>query len=218
MGILVWSGTRLLRVLHAQPKEDQMGIESVLRICHQAVRVPTRAVCDACGKGQDVEESPEYAPGFHTIILEGGYGDRFPADSEVFRAVVCDDCLEKWVSGFHNPDVFVTGDRPRHARHTETEAVVVVETGWVRPEGTDLPEVPPPFITNADLPQPGIWQHFKGEWYLVHEVAFEVGTLIPLVVYQALYGESVTWVRPVKDWTTWVDRRGYSGPRFRHIG
>ena len=33
-------------------------------------------------------------------------------------------------------------------------------------------------------------------------------------MYQALYGERGHWVRALADFTAWVSRDGYEGPRF----
>lgn len=42
----------------------------------------------------------------------------------------------------------------------------------------------------------GIYRHFKGDLYLLVDVAFDAETLEKLVVYRALYGEFKLWVRP----------------------
>lgn len=42
----------------------------------------------------------------------------------------------------------------------------------------------------------GIYRHFKGDLYLLVDVAFDSETLEKLVVYRALYGEFKLWVRP----------------------
>jgi arsenate reductase len=61
---------------------------------------------------------------------------------------------------------------------------------------------------------PGRYRHFKGGEYEVVLVARDVETEEPVVVYQALYGERGHWVRSLADFTAWVSRDGYEGPRF----
>ena len=60
---------------------------------------------------------------------------------------------------------------------------------------------------------PGIYRHFKGNYYAALSVAKDSETLEEVVVYRALYGEGALWVRPRKMWmegrpTTGVDRGG----------
>jgi len=43
----------------------------------------------------------------------------------------------------------------------------------------------------------GIYQHYKGPFYLVYEVAEHSETEEPLVVYRPLYGEFQLYVRPL---------------------
>ena len=62
--------------------------------------------------------------------------------------------------------------------------------------------------------KPGIYRHFKGNRYRLLYVARHSETMEPMVVYQALYGEQGIWVRPAAMWGEWVERDGYSGPRF----
>ncbi|MGL3198208.1 MULTISPECIES: DUF1653 domain-containing protein [Curtobacterium] len=64
---------------------------------------------------------------------------------------------------------------------------------------------------------PGRYRHFKGGEYEVVLVAKDVETEEPVVVYQALYGERGHWVRSLADFTAWVSRYGYEGPRFEQV-
>ena len=66
--------------------------------------------------------------------------------------------------------------------------------------------------------KPGIYRHFKGNRYELIGIAKHSETLEPMVVYRALYGERVLWVRPAAMWTETVDRDGYLGPRFAYVG
>ena len=64
---------------------------------------------------------------------------------------------------------------------------------------------------------PGRYHHFKGGEYEVVLVAQDAETEEPVVVYQALYGERGHWVRSFADFTAYVSRDGYDGPRFKRI-
>lgn len=58
------------------------------------------------------------------------------------------------------------------------------------------------------------YRHFKGREYRVIGIASHSETLVPMVVYQALYGEQGLWVRPAHMWSEQVERENYSGSRF----
>ena len=62
--------------------------------------------------------------------------------------------------------------------------------------------------------KPGIYRHFKGNFYRLIGTAKHSETLEPMVVYQALYGEGGLWVRPASMWEETVERDDYKGPRF----
>ncbi len=62
--------------------------------------------------------------------------------------------------------------------------------------------------------KPGIYRHFKGNYYRLLFLAADSETQEPMVVYQALYGEQGYWVRPAAMWSETIDRDGYHGPRF----
>lgn len=65
--------------------------------------------------------------------------------------------------------------------------------------------------------RPGIYRHFKGNEYLLIDVAKHSETEEPMVVYRALYGDCSLWVRPASMWTEQVERPGYKGPRFKFV-
>ena len=67
-------------------------------------------------------------------------------------------------------------------------------------------------------PLPGRYRHHKGMEYLVTGLARHSETLEPLVVYQALYGERGTWVRPAAMFTEIVEVAGRRVPRFTRVG
>ena len=66
----------------------------------------------------------------------------------------------------------------------------------------------------------GMYEHFKGKQYRVLGVAKHSETLEDMVVYEALYDNELgkLWVRPLGMFLEHVEKEGYSGPRFRHIG
>jgi hypothetical protein len=60
----------------------------------------------------------------------------------------------------------------------------------------------------------GIYRHFKGNEYELIGTAKYSETLEDMVVYRALYGEQVLWVRLADSFAGEVERDGYKGPRF----
>ena len=65
--------------------------------------------------------------------------------------------------------------------------------------------------------KPGIYKHSKkGTLYRVHFVAKDSETLEDMVVYEALYENSLSkfWVRPAKMWFEEVEVNGKKVPRF----
>ena len=64
----------------------------------------------------------------------------------------------------------------------------------------------------------GIWRHFKGNHYRVLGFARDCDNPgKTLVYYQALYGDKGYWVRPLLEFTEFVTRDNYSGPRFKKV-
>lgn len=54
-----------------------------------------------------------------------------------------------------------------------------------------------------------IYKHFKGNYYLVEEIAKDSETLEDVVIYRKLYGDGSLWVRPVKMFLGEVDHIKY---------
>ncbi len=64
----------------------------------------------------------------------------------------------------------------------------------------------------------GYYRHFKGKLYRLIDIAKHTETGEELVVYQALYGEMKTWVRPLCMWNETVVKDGAEVPRFAYLG
>lgn len=67
--------------------------------------------------------------------------------------------------------------------------------------------------------KPGIYQHYKGNKYIVLSVAKHSETLEELVVYISLYDneESKMWVRPLSMFMEEVEYNGVKQPRFKFL-
>jgi hypothetical protein len=86
--------------------------------------------------------------------------------------------------------------------------------GWFRVgENESMPELP---TNNApECIKRGIYQHFKGNKYLVTDVAVHSETGEELIIYRPLYGDYRLMVRPKAMFFEEVQRDGYTGPRFK---
>ena len=60
-----------------------------------------------------------------------------------------------------------------------------------------------------DLKIKGIYRHFKGDFYLVEDVALNSETMEEYVVYRKLYGDCGLWIRPKKMFLEEVDHEKY---------
>ena len=55
----------------------------------------------------------------------------------------------------------------------------------------------------------GIYRHFKGDYYLVEDVAKDSETQEEMVIYRRLYEDCTLWVRPKEMFLSEVDRNKY---------
>lgn len=54
-----------------------------------------------------------------------------------------------------------------------------------------------------------VYRHFKGDYYLVEDLATHSETGETYVVYRKLYGDGSLWIRPLSMFVEEVDRRKY---------
>ena len=55
----------------------------------------------------------------------------------------------------------------------------------------------------------GVYRHFKGNYYLVEDVAIYSEDLSEYVVYRALYGDGKLYIRPLDMFLSKVDKEKY---------
>lgn len=63
----------------------------------------------------------------------------------------------------------------------------------------------------------GLYQHYKGNMYKVLEIAKHSETLEDMVVYKAMYGEGVVWIRPLSMFEEIIEKDGKMIERFKFI-
>ena len=54
----------------------------------------------------------------------------------------------------------------------------------------------------------GIYKHYKGDLYIVEDIAIHSETLEQYVVYRALYDDNKLWIRPISSFTEKVNKNG----------
>lgn len=67
-----------------------------------------------------------------------------------------------------------------------------------------------------EVMQKRIYRHFKGDYYLVEELATHAETGEACVVYRKLYGDGSLWVRPVILFLSEVDHEKYPHCRQKY--
>ncbi len=72
----------------------------------------------------------------------------------------------------------------------------------------------------SELKLGGIYRHYKGKTYKVHELARHSETMEWMVVYECLYENEAAkiWVRPLSMFLENVVIEGKTVPRFGYIG
>lgn len=55
----------------------------------------------------------------------------------------------------------------------------------------------------------GIYRHFKGDYYIVVDIAGHSETKEKYVVYRQLYGNGELWIRPLEMFLSEVDHKKY---------
>lgn len=55
----------------------------------------------------------------------------------------------------------------------------------------------------------GIYKHFKGDYYIVLDVAIHSETKDKYVVYRGLYGQNELYIRPIDMFLSEVDHKKY---------
>ncbi len=55
----------------------------------------------------------------------------------------------------------------------------------------------------------GIYKHFKGDLYIVEDVAINSETLEKMVIYRALYGDGKLWCRPYDMFLEEINKDGH---------
>ena len=67
-----------------------------------------------------------------------------------------------------------------------------------------------------ELRRGGVYRHFKGDYYLVEDVARHSETGEELVIYRKLYGDGSLWARPKELFLSAVDREKYPNAKLRY--
>lgn len=60
-----------------------------------------------------------------------------------------------------------------------------------------------------DLPLKRVYRHFKGNFYLLEDIAIHSETGEKYAVYRKLYGDGALYVRPLEMFSGKVDREKY---------
>ena len=61
-----------------------------------------------------------------------------------------------------------------------------------------------------------VYKHFKGDYYLVEDLAHDSETDEEVVIYRKLYGDGSLWVRPLSMFLSEVDHERYPNAKQRY--
>lgn len=67
-----------------------------------------------------------------------------------------------------------------------------------------------------DLKIKGIYRHFKGDYYLVEDLATDSETKEQYVIYRKLYDDNSLWIRPLEMFLSEVDRKKYPNVKQKY--
>ena len=62
----------------------------------------------------------------------------------------------------------------------------------------------------------GIYRHFKGNYYIVEDIANHSETKDKYVVYRKLYGDNSLWLREINMFLSEVDHEKYPNVKQKH--
>ncbi|MBR1802903.1 MAG: DUF1653 domain-containing protein [Clostridia bacterium] len=62
----------------------------------------------------------------------------------------------------------------------------------------------------------GIYKHFKGDFYIVEDIARDSETKEQCVVYRRLYGDGSLWIRPIEMFLSEVDHEKYPNVKQKY--